>query len=63
MSKVTAFYLISSKFFVDLFLGILIFLSHIPDKNPPAYHLFDFLDLATDFLDSLDLKIHFLKTF
>ena len=52
MSKVTVFYLISSKFFVDLFLGI-------PNKNPPAYYLFDFLDLTTDFLNFLDLKTDF----
>ena len=56
MSKVTVFYLISSKFFVDLFLGILIFFPHVPNKNPPACYLFDFLDLTTDFLDFLDLK-------
>ena len=53
MSKVTVFYLISSKFFVD---RILIFSPHIPYKNLPAYYLFDFLDLTTDFFDFLDLK-------
>ena len=40
----------------SFFLGTLIFYSHIPNKNPPAYCLFDFLDLTTDFLDFLDLK-------
>ena len=62
MSKVfyTVFYLNSSKFSIDLFLGMLIFFSHIPNKIPPAYYLFDFLDLITDFLDFLDLKKHFL---
>ena len=59
MSKVTVFYLIPSNFFVDLFLGMLIFFSHTPNKNPPAYYLFDFLDLITDFLDFLDLKTDF----
>ena len=61
MSEVTVFYLISSKFFVDLFFifGNLIFFSHIANKNPPAYYLFDFLDLITDFLDFLDLKLFF----
>ena len=68
MSKVfyTVFYLNSSKFFVDLFLGMLIFFSRIPNKIPPAYYLFDFLDLITDFLDLkknfldfLDLKTNF----
>ena len=54
MSKVTVFHLISSKFFVDLFLLVL-----IPNKNPPAYYLFDFLNLKTDFLDFLDLKTGF----
>ena len=49
MSRITVFYLISSKFF-----------SHIPNKNPPAYYLFGFLDLITDFLDFLDLKNIFL---
>ena len=57
MSKVTVFYLISSKFFAGLFLGTLILFPHIPNKNPPAYHLFDFLDLTTAFLYFLDLKI------
>ena len=63
MSKVfyTVFYLNSSKFFVDLFLGMLIFFSLIPNKIPPAYYLFDFLDLITDFLDFLDLKKHFFR--
>ena len=63
MSKVfyTAFYLNSSKFFVDLFLGMLIFFSRIPNKIPPAYYLFDFLDLITNFLDFLDLKKHFFR--
>ena len=61
MSKVfyTVFYLNSSIFFVDLFLGMLIFFSRIPNKIPPAYYLFDFLDLITDFLDFLDLKTVF----
>ena len=61
ISKVfyTVFYLNSSKFFVDLFLGMLIFFSRIPNKIPPAYYLFDFLDLITDFLDFLDLKKFF----
>ena len=59
MSIVTIFYLIPSKFFVDLFLGILIFFPHIPNKNPSVYYLFDFLDLITDFLDFLDLKTVF----
>ena len=61
MSKVfyTIFYFNSSKFFVDLFLGMLIFFSRIPNKIPPAYYLFDFLDLITDFLDFLDLKNFF----
>ena len=56
MSKVTVFYLNSSKFYVDLFLGMLIFFYRSPNKNPHAYYLFDFLDLITDFLDFLDLK-------
>ena len=62
MSEVfyTVFYLNSSKFFVDLFLGMLIFFSRIPNKIPPAYYLFDFLDLITNFLDFLDLKNIFL---
>ena len=53
MSKVfyTVFCLNSFKFFVDLFLGMLTFFPRIPDKIPPAYYLFDFLDLITDFLD------------
>ena len=55
----TVFYLNSSKFFVDLFLGMLIFFFRIPNKVPPAYYLFDFLDLITDFLDCLDLKKFF----
>ena len=46
----TVFYLNSFKFFVDLFLGMLIF-SRIPNKIPLAYYLFDFLDLITEFLD------------
>ena len=62
MSKVTVFYLISSKFFVSLFLGTLIFFPHMPNKNPPAYYLFDFLVLTTDFLDFLDLK-NFIRLF
>ena len=33
--------------------------SHTPNKSPPAYYLFDFLDLITDFLDFLDLKTVF----
>ena len=61
MSKIfyTVFYLKFSKFFVDLFLGMLIFFSRIPNKIPPAYYLFDFLDLITYFLDFLDLKKFF----
>ena len=47
------------NFFVDLFLGILIFFSRIPNKIPPAYYLFGFLDLINDFLDFLDLKKFF----
>ena len=60
MSRVfyTVFYL-NSKFFVDHFLGMLIFFSRIPNKIPPAYYLFGFLDLITDFLDFLDLKTNF----
>ena len=60
MSKVfyTLFYL-NSKFFVDLFLGMLIFFSCIPNKIPPAYYLFGFLDIITDFLDFLDQKKFF----
>ena len=49
MSEVTVFYFVSSKFFVDLFLGILIFFPHTPNTNPPAYYLFNFLDLKTAF--------------
>ena len=49
MTKVTVFYLISSKFFVDLFLGMLILFSRIPNKDPPAYYLFDFLGLKKHF--------------
>ena len=56
MPKVTAFYLIPSKFFVDL-----IFSHHIPNKDPPAHILFDFLDLITAFLDFLDLKTDFFR--
>ena len=54
----TVFYF-NSKFFVDLFLGMLLFFSRIPNKIPPAYYLFGFLDLITDFLDFLDLKTVF----
>ena len=63
MSKVfyTVFYLNSSKFFSTFFLGMLIFFSRIPNKIPPAYYLFDFLDLITEFLDFLDLKKHFFR--
>ena len=61
MSKVTVFCLILSKFFVDLFLGTSyfspIYLTKI--SLAPAYYSFDFLDLITDFLDSLDLKTGF----
>ena len=49
MSEITVFYLISSKFLVDLFLGTSYFFPHIPNKNPPAYYSFDFLDLIIDF--------------
>ena len=60
MSKVTVFYLVFSKSFVDLFLFFFwvphIFSLHIPDKVPPAYYFFDFLDLKTSFLDFLNLK-------
>ena len=56
MSKVVVFYLISSKFFVNLFSGNLIFFAHIPSKDRPTYYFFDFLDLITGFLDFLDLK-------
>ena len=61
MSKVfyTVFYLNSSKFFVDLFFRNAHIFSRIPNKIPPAYYLFDFLDLITDFLDFLDLKTVF----
>ena len=61
MSKVfyTVFYLNSSKFFVDLFSKNAHIFSRIPNKIPPAYYLFDFLDLITDFLDFLDLKTVF----
>ena len=48
MSKVTAFYLIPPKFFVDLFFPYTY-------KDPPAYYLFDFLDLITAFLYFLAL--------
>ena len=46
MSKATIFYLIPSRFFVDLFC---------------RDYLFDFLDLMTDFLDFLDLKEQFFR--
>ena len=46
MSEVTVFYLTSSKF---LFFWDPHIFSQIPNKNPPAYYLFDFLDLITDF--------------
>ena len=68
MSKVTIFYLISSKFFVDFFFLFWepIFFPHIFNKDPPAYYFFDFLDLITgfldlkrSFLDFLDLKTNF----
>ena len=60
MSEVTVFYLIPSKFLCRPFiLGTLIFFPILLIKNPPAYCLFDFLDLTTDFLDSLDLKTVF----
>ena len=49
MSKVTVFYLNSSKFLSTFF-------SIYLTKIPPAYYLFDFLDVITDFLDFLDLK-------
>ena len=38
---------------------MLIFFSRIPNKIPPDYYVFDFLDLITDFLDFLDLKTVF----
>ena len=38
---------------------MLIFFPHIPNKNPPAYYLFDFFDLITAFVDFLDLKTVF----
>ena len=60
MPKVTVFYLICSKFFVDFFLGTSYFFAPIPNKDPPAYYFFDFLDLITGFLDFLDLKTDFL---
>ena len=59
MSKVTVFYLISSKFFVDLFLGTSYFFPYTQQRSP-AYYLFDFLDLITGSLDFLDLKTGFL---
>ena len=64
ISKLTLFYLISSKFFVDLFsFGTSYFFPYIPHKDPPAYYLFDFLDLITGFLDLktafLDIKKFF----
>ena len=40
---------------------MLIFFSRIPHKIPPAYYLFDFLDIITDFLDFLDLKKTFFR--
>ena len=59
MSKATVFYLISSKFLSAFFRDPHIF-PYIPNKNPPAYYLFYFLDLTTDFSDFLDLKSIFL---
>ena len=64
MSKVfyTVFYLNSQNFLSIFFRNAHIF-SRIPNKIPPAYYLFDFLDLITDFLDFLDfldLKNNFL---
>ena len=50
MSKATVFYLISPKFFIDLFFGQPPFVPHIFNKSPPAYYFFDFLDLTTVFL-------------
>ena len=62
MSKVTIFYPISPKFFVDFF-GIPIF-SHVLNKFPPVYYFFNFLNLITVFFllfrpknCFLDLKI------
>ena len=50
MCKLTVFYLIYFKFFVDLFLEPHIFFPYAY-KDPPAYYLFDFLDLITAYLD------------
>ena len=51
MSKVfyTVFYINSSKFFVNLFFRNAHIFSRIPNKIPPAYYLFDFLDLKNLF--------------
>ena len=43
MSKVTVFYLISSNIFLETSYFI------PPDKDPPAYYSFDFLNLVTGF--------------
>ena len=62
MSKVTVFYLTSSKFFCRpffSFLGTSYFFPDIPNKVPPAYYFFDFLVLKNGFLDFLDLKTNF----
>ena len=45
------------NFLSTFFLGMFIFFCRIPNKIPPAYYLFGFLDLISDFLDFLDLKI------
>ena len=59
MSKVTVFYLNSSKFFVDLFFrDAHIFPLHLTQIKSPCL-LFDFLDLIADFLDFLNLKTVF----
>ena len=57
--KVTVVYLISSKFFCRPFFRDPHIFPHIHNKNSPAYYLFDFLDLTTDFLNFLDLKTVF----
>ena len=58
MSKLTVFYLIFPKFFFDLFFEPHIFPPYTY-KDPPAYYLFDFLDLITAFLDFLAQKTVF----
>ena len=60
MHKVTVFYLISSNFFVNFFLGTSYFTPHVPNKDPPAYYFFLLFKPNNWFFRLLDLKTGFL---